>query len=391
MCMASYNIVFAAESKGSWAENLDKAMLKTKHILDALKTVKAPQGHARGGADIVSAGMVSGVQCDAEGQVLFMIEVDPKTGPQMEPLRQEAEAVVNELRGVKKVTAVLTAEKVADMPPANDPVPDLHGMSKNPPLKLPIKNIIAVASGKGGVGKSTIASAIARNLAENSQLKIGLLDADIYGPSQPKLMGLESYKPSTSKEEKITPASVKVDNNGHDLKVMSIGFMVDAAKALVWRGPMVQSAIYQLFRDVQWADIDEKGHEDPLDILVVDMPPGTGDAQLTLAQKVPVTGAIIVSTPQDIALADARKAVEMFQATNVPILGIIENMSTHICTNCGHEEHVFGHGGAREEAEKLDVPFLGELPLSADIRAKSDAGLPTAFPSQIVEKLLKTF
>ena len=172
---------------------------------------------------------------------------------------------------------------------------------------------------------------------------------------------------------------------------MSIGFMVDAAKALVWRGPMVQSAIYQLFRDVQWADIDEKGHEDSLDILIVDMPPGTGDAQLTLAQKVPVTGAIIVSTPQDIALADARKAVEMFQATNVPILGIIENMSTHICTNCGHEEHVFGHGGAREEAEKLGVPFLGELPLSADIRAKSDAGLPVTFPSQIVEKLLKTF
>ncbi len=348
-------------------------MLNQKDILKALESVKDPSA----GQDIVSAGMVSGMQINADGQVLFMIEVDPKAGPEMEPLRQQAESAVAKLKDVQKVTAVLTAEKAApEKAPANDRSSDPHGMGKNPRLELPIKKIIAVASGKGGVGKSTVAAAIAKKLAKNSQLKVGLLDADIYGPSQPKLMGLEGHKPEFTDEKKIIPPV------SYGVKTMSIGFMVDEAKALIWRGPMVQTAVYQLFRDVQWADEGEE-----LDVLIVDMPPGTGDAQLTLAQKVPVTGAIIVSTPQDIALADARKAYEMFKTTNVPILGIIENMSTHVCTNCGHEEHIFGHGGARAEAEKLGVPFLGEIPLSADIRAKADGGEPFEIDETIITAL----
>ena len=341
-------------------------MLNQAQILDALKSVYVPDADH----DIVSAGMVSGVQIDDAGSVLFMITVDPERGAALEPLRQNAEKAVLSLKAVKKVTAVLTAEKVASEKAANDLPKDPHGMSKNPRLELPIRKIIAVASGKGGVGKSTLAAAIAKKLAENSQLKVGLLDADIYGPSQPKLMGLEAKKPEFNAQKRILPPKA------YGIKVMSIGFMVDAAKALVWRGPMVQSALYQLFRDVQWHDVDAAGKETPLDVLVVDMPPGTGDAQLTLAQKVNVDGAIIVSTPQDLALADARKGVEMFQTVGVPILGLIENMSTHICSNCGHEEHIFGHGGARTEAEKLGVPFLGEVPLSASIRAQADQGQP---------------
>ncbi|MCB9983899.1 MAG: Mrp/NBP35 family ATP-binding protein [Rhodospirillales bacterium] len=344
-------------------------MVKQKHILEALKNVPDPAGTS----DIVAAGMVSGLQIDQGGRVLFMIEVDPQKGAALEPLRQQAEAVVAQVKGVRKVTAVLTAEKDAL---ANDPVPDPHGMAKNPPLKLPIKKIIAVASGKGGVGKSTVAAGLARGLAAQG-LKVGVLDADIYGPSQPKLMGVEGYKPELDEARQLIPAEVE---NG--LKVMSIGFMVDAGKALVWRGPMVQSALYQLFRDVAWGSEDA-----PLDVLIVDMPPGTGDAQLTLAQKVPVDGAVIVSTPQDLALLDARKAHEMFQAVGVPILGIIENMSTHICSACGHEEHIFGHGGAKVEAERLGVPFLGEIPLSMDIRAQADAGQAYDLPAQIGEKL----
>lgn len=332
-------------------------------ILQALDAVVDPQ------TNISARSLVKGLQIADDGGVLFMIEVDPSRGPSMEPLRQQAESAVAQVQGVSKVTAVLTAEKQTQA------TPDPHGMGKNPRLELPIKRIIAVASGKGGVGKSTMSANIARSLAK-AGLSVGLLDADIYGPSQPKLMGLEDQKPSFSDDKKIIPPLVD------GIKVASIGFMVDADKALVWRGPMVQSALYQLFRDVQWA---ENGEE--LDVLVVDMPPGTGDAQLTLAQKVPVTGAIIVSTPQDLALADARKAIEMFNAVDVPVLGLIENMSTHICSNCGHEEHIFGHGGAKDEAEKLGIPFLGEVPLSMDIRMQSDAGQGFDLPFDIGEIL----
>ncbi|MGH1399561.1 MAG: Mrp/NBP35 family ATP-binding protein, partial [Alphaproteobacteria bacterium] len=269
-------------------------------------------------------------------------------------------------KGVKSVAAVLTAQREAEVQAApKAAVADPHGMEKNPKLKVNAKKIIAVASGKGGVGKSTVAAGLARQLAAAGQ-RIGLLDADIYGPSQPTLFGLKDFKPDFTDDKKIIPAEVG------GVKVMSIGFMVDAEKALVWRGPMVQSAIYQMFRDVEWADAGE-----PLDVLIVDMPPGTGDAQLTLAQKIDVDGAVIVSTPQELALADARKAVEMFGAVGVPILGLVENMSSD----------VFGRGGARSEAEKLGVPFLGEIELSADIRGKADAGEEYAFPEGIISAL----
>ena len=338
-------------------------------VLDALRDVKDPQS----GENIVDASMIKGLQISSEGNVLFMVEVDASRGSAMEPLRQKAEDAVRSIKGVSKVTAILTAEKQVDKAPA-----DPHGMEKNPKLDLPIKKIIAVASGKGGVGKSTVAAGVARALAANSSLRVGLLDADIYGPSQPTLFKLKDFKPSFTDEKRIIPAEID------GIKIMSIGFMVDAEKALVWRGPMVQSAIYQMFRDVQWADEDA-----PLDVLIVDMPPGTGDAQLTLAQKIAVDGAIIVSTPQDLALADARKGVEMFRAVNVPILGLIENMSTHVCSNCGHEEHIFGHGGAKAEAEKLGIPFLGEVPLSVDIRERADAGLDISEMFEDIAKKLR--
>ncbi|MCB1529476.1 MAG: Mrp/NBP35 family ATP-binding protein [Rhodospirillales bacterium] len=234
---------------------------------------------------------------------------------------------------------------------------------QNPKLDLPIRKIIAVGSGKGGVGKSTVAFNLACALAKSGQ-KAGLLDADIYGPSVPKLTGLSGQGPS-QKDGKLIPLEA------HGLKAMSIGFLVEEGKALIWRGPMIHKALFQMLQDVAWGT-DAK----PLDVLVIDLPPGTGDVQLTLAQKVRLDGAVIVSTPQDLALADARRAVEMFRTTGVPILGLIENMSTHICSNCGHEEHIFGHGGAQEEASKLNVPFLGEIPLSAGIREKSDRGEP---------------
>lgn len=304
-------------------------------------------------------GQIGGLQVSDNGEVVIMIEVDPANGTQLEPLRFKAEKAIAKIRGVKKVTAVLTAE--AQNTPAA--VPDPHGMNKNPRLELPIKKIIAVASGKGGVGKSTIALNLAAALARTGATT-GLLDADIYGPSQPRMTGLEGQKPE-QKDGKIIPLTA------HGIKVMSIGFMLDNNAPLIWRGPMVQSAIYQMLRDVAWGTDDN-----PLDVLVIDLPPGTGDAQLTMAQKVPISGAIIVSTPQDIALLDARKGIEMFKKVDIPILGLIENMSVHVCSNCGHKEHIFGHDGARIEAEKLDVPFLGALPLDKDIRIQSDEGHP---------------
>ena len=321
--------------------------ISQKDIMDVLRKIQDPER----GSDIVSLNMVSGLQVSGAGEVLFMIEVDPARGPHLEPLRQNAERVVAALPGIKKVTVVLTAENQNE--PAKRP-------QKIPGLAPGVRHIIAVASGKGGVGKSTVAANLAIALANNGQKKIGLLDADIYGPSQPRMMGLSGKKPGGT-EGKIEPLEA------YGVKVMSIGFMIDAEAPLVWRGPMVQSAILQLLKDVEWG---------ALDVLVVDMPPGTGDAQLTMAQKVPLAGAVIVSTPQDIALLDARKGIEMFRKVNVPILGVVENMSTYICANCGHEEHIFGHGGARAEAEKLGVPFLGEIPLHGDIRANADAGKP---------------
>lgn len=325
------------------------------NVINALRAV---QDTARG-ADIVALGMVQGLQVTIDGRALFSIAVDPGRGASLEGLRQAAEAAAAAVPGVKEARAVLTAER----DPAPSSAADPHGMNKNPPLKLPIKKIIAVASGKGGVGKSTVAFNLAIALAQAGR-KTGLLDADIYGPSVPRLTGVGFKKPET-KDGKLQPLAA------HGLKLMSMGFMVEEEKPMIWRGPMVQTALYQMLRDVEWGT-----DADPLDVLVVDMPPGTGDAQLTLAQKVPLAGAVIVSTPQDLALIDARKAIEMFRKTNVPVLGIVENMSVYICQHCGHEEHIFGHGGARAEAEKLGVPFLGEIPLRSDIREKSDAGMP---------------
>lgn len=338
-------------------------------VLKALSKVKDKEQKA----DLVTLDMVKGLQMSEDGTVIFMIEVDPQRGSQLEPLRQQAEKAVRKIKGVTKVTAILTAEaKHKSTAPPQDVQtrtssgnnPDPHGIGKIPPVDIAARHIIAVASGKGGVGKSTIAANLAVSLAKNGH-KTGLLDADIYGPSQPRMMGLEGKKPKSNKDNKIIPLEA------YGLKIMSIGFMVEPEKALVWRGPMVQSALIQLMRDVAWGT-----KEDPLDFLIVDMPPGTGDAQLTMAQKVKLSGAIIVSTPQDIALLDARKGIEMFRKTGVPVLGIIENMSTYICPQCGHEDHIFGHGGAQREAKKLATTFLGEIPLHPDIRLRSDEGKP---------------
>ena len=348
-------------------------------VLEALRHITG-EGMAE---DIVSSNMVSGVRIIEGGQVVFMIEVDPSKGGELEGLRQRAEKAVYALDGVSKVSAVLTAERekpnLADnsaRTPAGGERHDPHGMARNPKLKLSIKNIIVVASGKGGVGKSTLSTNLAISLANNGQnkgLSVGLLDADIYGPSIPLMVGDEDYRPDLNAQRKIMPL---VKNN---LKVMSIGFMMEKKNdALVWRGPMIQTALYQMLRDVDWAVDDSKGGTRDLDVLIVDLPPGTGDVQLTLAQKVDVSGAVIVSTPQDIALIDARKAFAMFEKTGVPVLGLVENMSMYVCPKCGHEDHIFGHGGAEEEAKAQGIPFLGSVPLAADIRFNSDSGTPIA-------------
>jgi ATP-binding protein involved in chromosome partitioning len=316
------------------------------------------------GVDIVARGMVDGLQITGGKDVFFVLEVEPSMGGQMEILRQEAEKAVRSVHGVGRVDIVLTAERSAG--PALSQGPDPHGMNKNPPLTLPIRHIVAVGSGKGGVGKSTVAFNLAVALSRMG-LSVGLLDADIYGPSVPKLSGLPATKPDLDKNKKLIPPVA------HGIKVMSMGFLVEEEKAMIWRGPMVQSAFYQMLRDVAWGN-----EKKDLDVLIIDMPPGTGDVQLTLAQKVPVSGAVIVSTPQDLALIDARKAIAMFEKTNVKILGLIENMSYYTCPSCGHQDPVFGHGGAREESQKRGVPFLGEIPLNTQIRAESDMGMPSS-------------
>lgn len=321
-------------------------------ILDALSRVKTD------GGDVVTESMVGGLQISDGKDVLFTLEVDPAMGPAMEPLRQAAEAAVKNISGIKSVSVILTAERPV--------APDPHGMNKNPPLELPFRYVIAVGSGKGGVGKSTVAFNLAVELAA-SGFSVALLDADIYGPSVPRLTGLSGQKPKTNDSGKIIPLEA------HGLKIMSMGFLVEEEKPMIWRGPMVQTAFYQMLRDVAW-----QNGEAPSDFLIIDMPPGTGDVQLTLAQKVPVSGAVIVSTPQDLALIDARKAIAMFEKTNVKVLGLIENMSSYYCPNCGHVDNVFGHGGARDEALKRSVPYLGEVPLNSEIRAFSDAGKPVS-------------
>lgn len=319
-------------------------------ILKALGGVIDPAS----GQDVVSAGLIQGLTL-RDGNIGFAIEVPAARGPQAEPLRKACEDAVAKLPGVFSVTAVLTAHSA----PPNARHGHSHGAAQQAQAGIAgVSTIIAVASGKGGVGKSTVAVNLALGLSRLG-LKVGLLDADIYGPSVPRLLDIREKPQSDGK--KLKP----IEKLG--IKAMSIGFLVKEDEAMIWRGPMVQSALTQMMNDVAWA---------PLDVLVIDMPPGTGDAQLTIAQRVPLKGAVIVSTPQDIALIDARKGIAMFNKTQVPVLGVIENMSTFVCENCGHETHIFGHGGAKAVAEKLGVPFLGEIPLMPIVRETSDAGTP---------------
>jgi ATP-binding protein involved in chromosome partitioning len=337
------------------------AAITEKQILDALSTVPDPD---RGG-DIVSLGMVSGMAI-RDGNVAFSIEVEPERGPRLEPLRKAAEKAVEALPDVLSVTAVLTAQaaprgRVAPQPaaaPSGRPAP--HAANRMQRGAVPgVGAIVAVASGKGGVGKSTVAANLALALKANG-LRVGVLDADIYGPSMPRMLGI-SGRPSSPDGKRLTP----MENYG--LRCMSMGFLVPEDKPMIWRGPMVMSALQQMLREVNWGD---------LDIMVVDMPPGTGDAQLTMAQQVPLAGAVIVSTPQDIALLDARKGLNMFRQVEVPVLGIIENMSYFLCPHCGGRSEIFSHGGARLEAERLGTEFLGEVPLDLQIRETSDSGHP---------------
>ncbi|MDE3116148.1 MAG: Mrp/NBP35 family ATP-binding protein [Pseudomonadota bacterium] len=312
------------------------------------------------GKSVAAAGMIEGLVIKG-GHVGFSIQVAPERGAQSEPLRKACEAAVSALSGVLSVTAVLTAHREAPAPAAQPRAPHGHHGAPAKQGIAGVAAVIAVASGKGGVGKSTVAANLALALSRLG-LKTGLMDADIYGPSVPRLFGIRE-KPGTEKN-KLLP----IEKFG--IKTMSIGFLVDEDSPVIWRGPMVQSALMQLMNDVVWA---------PLDVLVVDMPPGTGDAQLAMAQQVPLKGAVIVSTPQDIALIDARKGIAMFEKTQVPVLGIVENMSVFVCPNCGHETHIFGHGGARATAERQSIPFLGEIPLVPLIRETSDAGTPVVW------------
>ncbi len=315
-------------------------------ILTALSAVKDPAS----GRDIVAAGLVDGLTL-RNGLVHFGLKTDRANAAAMEPVRRAAQEAASRVPGVLNATAVLTAHREA-------PAPRPKATAQKPVLLPDVGAIIAVASGKGGVGKSTTAVNLAVALAA-SGLKVGLLDADIYGPSLPRMLGARQ-KP-TEIDKVIQPIEV------WGLKAMSIGFMLDEETPLVWRGPMVMGALEQLMGQVAWG---------ALDVLVVDMPPGTGDAQLTMAQRVKLAGAVIVSTPQDIALLDARRGVRMFEKTQVPILGIVENMSFFCCPNCGHRTDIFNHGGARAEAARLGVDFLGEVPLLLEIRTTADAGTP---------------
>ncbi|OQM73699.1 Mrp/NBP35 family ATP-binding protein [Manganibacter manganicus] len=343
-------------------------------VIDRLKTVSGPDFSG----NIVDLGMVSDIFI-ADAKVFFSITVPAARAREMEPLREAAERVVKAVPGVASAVVALTAErKGGGMENAPPPRPAPSHPTAAPPRAVPphappgapsrtsgkrgvpgIEAIIAVASGKGGVGKSTTAVNIALGLAANG-LKVGVLDADIYGPSMPRLLGIHG-RPQTADGKVLKP----MENFG--LRVMSMGFLVDEETPMIWRGPMVMSALTQMLREVEWG---------PLDVLVVDMPPGTGDAQLTMAQQVPLAGAVIVSTPQDLALIDARKGLNMFRKVDVPLLGIVENMSYFIAPDTGKRYDIFGHGGARKEAERLGVTFLGEVPLEMGIRESSDEGQP---------------
>ena len=327
------------------------AELSEQLILEHLSKIQ----DKKRGKDIVTLGMVQGLILK-EGNVAFALAIDPAEAGEMEVLRKEAEQAVFGMNGVKSVNVVLTAQKEGGAAPATPKGP---AQPQQKPEVPGVASIVAVASGKGGVGKSTSAVNLALGLAAQG-LNVGILDADIYGPSLPRMLGL-SGKPQTKDGKKLIP----MEKWG--LKVMSMGFLVEEDTPMIWRGPMVMSALQQMIFDVEWGQ---------LDVLVVDMPPGTGDAQLTMAQRVPLTGAVIISTPQDIALLDARKGLNMFRKVEVPVFGIIENMSYFLCPSCGERSDIFGHGGAEETAKELNADFLGAVPLHMEIRETSDAGTP---------------
>ena len=344
------------------------ASVTKDQVLAALADVRDPDS----GRSVVDGGRISGVVV-RDGNVGFTLEVDPAQGAAMEPLRKACEAAVERLSGVLSVTAVMTAERQASGPAQGRAQGPGHahgqghahggqaqaGAQQAPQLLPGVKSVIAIASGKGGVGKSTTAVNIATAMAAQN-VRVGLLDCDIYGPSIPRMLNL-SGQPEMVGERTLRPMA------NYGIKCMSIGFLVAEDTAMIWRGPMVMQALEQMMRDVQWGD---------LDVLICDLPPGTGDAQLTMAQRVPLTGAVIVSTPQDIALLDVTRGINMFQQVEVPIFGVVENMSYYICPECGHRAELFHHGGARETARRLGVDFLGEIPLDLDIRTTSDSGHP---------------
>lgn len=332
-------------------------------ILKELKRVQLPDG-----SDIVSADMVRAVRVEG-GEVNFVLEVPAEIGPRMEPVRAAAQKLISEMAGVTKASVILTAHDAPKPPP---PSLKIGGHPKPQDDKQPIpgvKRIIAIGSGKGGVGKSTVSSNLAVALAKLGR-KVGLLDADIHGPSQPRMMGV-TKRPASPDGKTIIPLQA------HGVTMMSLGLMLKEDEAVIWRGPMLMGALQQMLNQVEWGE---------LDVLLIDLPPGTGDVQLTLTQKSEVDGAIIVSTPQDVALLDARKAMNMFERMKTPMVGMIENMSSYHCPQCGHEAHIFGHGGAKADAERLGLPFLGEIPLELDIRVAGDTGTPIAATDSIHAK-----
>ncbi len=328
-------------------------------VLDALAKLQLPDG-----GDLVSRDMVRAVTVD-QGAVRFVIEApDATTAQGMEPVRKAAEQLIARLGGVDSVSVALTAHGPAQ--PAQKAPPSLkvggHPKPQAGPMKpAGVKRLIAVASGKGGVGKSTVSSNLAVALAKEGR-RVGLLDADIYGPSQPRMMGVNK-RPASPDGKTIIPLQA------HGVTLMSIGLMLDPDKAVVWRGPMLMGALQQMLGQVEWGE---------LDALIVDLPPGTGDVQLTLCQRAALDGAIVVSTPQDVALLDARKAIDMFHTLKTPILGLVENMSMFVCPECGHESHIFGHGGVAAEAEKMGVPLMAQLPIDLETRVSGDSGTPVA-------------
>ena len=347
------------------------ASVTKEQVLAALTDVLDPDS----GQNVVAGGLISGVVV-RDGNVGFALEVDPAQGAAKEPLRKACETAVDRLPGVLSVTAVMTAERQASGQAdghshahgqghaRGDAQGGQGGQAQAAPQQgselLPgVKSVIAIASGKGGVGKSTTAVNLATAMAAQN-VRVGLLDCDIYGPSIPRMLNL-SGQPELVGERTLRPMA------NYGIKCMSIGFLVAEDTAMIWRGPMVMQALEQMMRDVDWGE---------LDVLLCDLPPGTGDAQLTMAQRVPLTGAVIVSTPQDIALLDVTRGINMFQQVNVPIFGVVENMSYYVCPECGHRAEIFHHGGARETARRLGVDFLGEIPLDLDIRTTSDSGRP---------------